>query len=415
MKHLLPILMVAMSVPSFAQNPIIRLTYEHVLDYLTMQTVSYHEFTYSGNRGGVIDDPQTLVAPWNTDNGKYDNVNSDLMLTYRDVSKTGKPIDSTEQWFDNADRLIYAHRYSQNTHIYDTIVYNGSNIDSSISYMSTANPTNNTRTVVVYTNPGQRGMIRTYKGGKLLHINTLSYDASGNLVKELRVSPVMPDTLMKLYTYNSNKKRTSAITFKNGKGYSLDTFEMYTFAYDAQGRNDITWQSTERDSLTGNIKPLYKMHNGYYLSQLDYVQKYKWDEKLKQYDIWDEYNFKYNTFGYISDLYESLEQGKKMIVRGFIYTHVWPLAIANPQPQPTIIQLYPNPAGEILTFRISIEEAQPFTASITDMQGRVLMQWNEAPAKTYTRTIPTAALPAGMYVLRVDGKETTTRSFVVRK
>jgi hypothetical protein len=50
------------------------------------------------------------------------------------------------------------------------------------------------------------------------------------------------------------------------------------------------------------------------------------------------------------------------------------------------------------------------------VQGRIVKQWQEAPATSYKQAISVATLPAGQYFIKLIGDETQlTERFVVNK
>lgn len=80
------------------------------------------------------------------------------------------------------------------------------------------------------------------------------------------------------------------------------------------------------------------------------------------------------------------------------------------------MDLFPSPATDAVHFRIDWRTPQAFTMHVTDMQGRVLQQWNEKATGSYERTLDVAQWPAGNYLLTVNGtRGEATRRFVVAR
>ncbi len=69
------------------------------------------------------------------------------------------------------------------------------------------------------------------------------------------------------------------------------------------------------------------------------------------------------------------------------------------------IKLYPVPAANELHLSVVWQEAQPFAATITDMQGKTYTGWTSGPRMYYTETIPISHLPPGHYILTLVGKQ----------
>jgi len=70
------------------------------------------------------------------------------------------------------------------------------------------------------------------------------------------------------------------------------------------------------------------------------------------------------------------------------------------------IKIYPNPTRGLLTVDIPLRESDRARISIFDMQGRTLMDFNNAGTST---DIDLSGQPAGMYLLRIfiNNKPTT--------
>jgi hypothetical protein len=65
------------------------------------------------------------------------------------------------------------------------------------------------------------------------------------------------------------------------------------------------------------------------------------------------------------------------------------------------LRLFPNPVGEVLT--VAMESGIAGTILIRDVQGKLVQSW-ETNGETQVQ-IPTAALPAGFYVLVFNNLE----------
>jgi hypothetical protein len=71
------------------------------------------------------------------------------------------------------------------------------------------------------------------------------------------------------------------------------------------------------------------------------------------------------------------------------------------------LKLFPVPAKDYIHIQMQWTNAQPFSMGIYDMSGRLCQQWSEVAIKDYYRKVPTANLPAGVYMLRVAAEEGT--------
>jgi hypothetical protein len=79
------------------------------------------------------------------------------------------------------------------------------------------------------------------------------------------------------------------------------------------------------------------------------------------------------------------------------------------------MSMYPNPARESLHLAIDWKNVQDFSVSVFDVSGRLHYSWQEHPALSYKRQIDVRALPAGMYMLKVQsGGNTWSEAFTVQ-
>jgi hypothetical protein len=77
--------------------------------------------------------------------------------------------------------------------------------------------------------------------------------------------------------------------------------------------------------------------------------------------------------------------------------------------------LYPNPASDKLNINYASTANGPLTASVFDLQGRLISQQKQMAMGKETFTIDTSTLSQGSYVLQlIDGEKTGSREFVVR-
>jgi hypothetical protein len=68
------------------------------------------------------------------------------------------------------------------------------------------------------------------------------------------------------------------------------------------------------------------------------------------------------------------------------------------------LQLSPVPASDYVQIQMQWTSVQPFTIGIYDMTGRLIQQWSEGAMKDYSRQMPIAKLPSGVYMLRVSAE-----------
>lgn len=85
--------------------------------------------------------------------------------------------------------------------------------------------------------------------------------------------------------------------------------------------------------------------------------------------------------------------------------------IANvAEPQEAL--LYPNPATGSVSLRVNWKQQQPVSILLHDMQGRLVRQWYEQAANTYSLQLH--GIQAGQYILRAaNGSEEMTKLLII--
>lgn len=182
------------------------------------------------------------------------------------------------------------------------------------------------------------------------------------------------------YTYNTSGK----ITLKLGKGWDtainnwgLGTV-LTTYTYDNAGNLlDSLQQLRNPDNTLDNIRRdrfTYNSHN----------------QILTQ----DARNAHNNAF----PIYESCG------LTTYYYNEV-PTSITNPTNGGVLLAVYPNPANYELHISLKWSEPQAFTATITDMAGRVCSFFSAPATPSFTNTLSIAHLPASNYLLSIRGSK----------
>ena len=118
---------------------------------------------------------------------------------------------------------------------------------------------------------------------------------------------------------------------------------------------------------------------------------------------------------YFSALYALIEEKFDTcfsITRDFLYHHLtFPISI--PETEELMIQVYPNPATDLLTIRIGdVSECKPLNVTVMDVMGRVVFA--EAVSSTEVR-LDVSQWPSGVYVIRTEQEGVCgVRKFVKR-
>lgn len=79
------------------------------------------------------------------------------------------------------------------------------------------------------------------------------------------------------------------------------------------------------------------------------------------------------------------------------------------------VEVYPIPSVNMINVLAEWKTPQPFTVSITGLDGRLVKQWEEKPCAVYKQTIPVNALPAGNYIITLQSAEgVSAKQFIVK-
>lgn len=132
-----------------------------------------------------------------------------------------------------------------------------------------------------------------------------------------------------------------------------------------------------------------------------------WNRLVKQFDTSYKEIFEYNTHG--------------LIEKEMYYSWISPSSWANPDitnyyyeeyeatgikgmPMSSFLKVYPIPAQNMVYIEIDVPEQQKVNLSVTDMQGRVIVQQNGATASGYYTTgLSVSGVPPGVYFLQAKG------------
>ncbi|HLO69756.1 MAG TPA: T9SS type A sorting domain-containing protein [Flavipsychrobacter sp.] len=78
------------------------------------------------------------------------------------------------------------------------------------------------------------------------------------------------------------------------------------------------------------------------------------------------------------------------------------------------LSLFPIPTANSINVYTNWKEPQPFTISITNVEGKIIKQWNEEPCEVYKKTISLMGMPPGNYILRLTGKTSqAAKQFII--
>ena len=354
--------------------------------------VSYQRVTFTRDGAGNI--TKELRELWNTTTSAWDNYTQKLNeYTNNNLTK-----QTAQRWHNSAWANDQVAEYTYNS--------NNQQVDyyfTSWNYMTGA-LYNKNKTVYTYNSSGHFIQLVTQNFDdptqqyvdKYRELHTV--DAAGNIVntfaQNYNTATAAWDDLSNLrYTYDS-------------KGQNVrDTFEQWD-AVNSVWKPSLTYEYTYDDS-GNNLDYILQLWN---TDSARYIK----DQRISQ--DWNSYNqlTRYHTYRWnkTTQVWEQVSGDRNNKYYYELYTPT-PGAVREQQ-MAAGMKLYPIPARDVITLKISEEMHNDFTVRITDMQGSVVATWQENAAKNYTKQIPLHGLPNGNYLISVnDGVNGVTKQFSV--
>ncbi|WP_276135045.1 T9SS type A sorting domain-containing protein [Polluticoccus soli] len=300
--------------------------------------------------------------------------------------------------------------------------YNGPLLTENIKGIS------NTKYIYNYQNSvlQRTDIISTLPGSSVFASYYYSYDPAGNL-KQVMYAKANPaatnDSNWSLYSYDGQNRLIGSMEI--GSYYNGFRDTIFTRQYAYNGNGDLVQQ----DGYSGPIlQPSSKL-----LSTYD--NQHRKTEMILMYSRYPTFTvdthqhivFTYDNYGLLTKLHtEQWDNGQWVpgpdsATASSSHTYTFEYEVAWPTGVPEVkeaanVKLYPSPASDFIRIETEWKNAQPFTAAILDMQGRVVRQWDEPGTKQYARTIPLTELPSGTYIIKLNcGEEQYSNRFSVYK
>jgi len=215
-----------------------------------------------------------------------------------------------------------------------------------------------------------------------------TYDASGNMISD-----------------TSKIVWLLAVIWRN--------MDLHTYSYtgsDRTGETDYKWPpainpSTTWSNWTNYIRVFDGSHN-----MMNKISQ-TWDTSLSAYvNSSTDYN-DYNSYNQPTNYYTFSWNDTSStweLAYGSYNDRYYYETYNDPTTVPTAgntvdMKLYPCPTADIMNLDLQWNEAQQAVIIIYDMSGRQLRQWQTEKTTSYHSNIPVSALPAGSYILHVQG------------
>lgn len=194
-----------------------------------------------------------------------------------------------------------------------------------------------------------------------------------------------------MYTYDAANNRIS------------ETGQTWVFGFPSAWRNSYYHTSgyDSRHNLVSHLEQTWSTGSSAWVNNRQYDYTFnKYDQMTsRKSNTWNAGGFWYPT---TSDYYSRY------------YYEEYSTGVSNVYATNGTLQLYPVPASSTLTVNLEWNTAQAAVATIYDMQGRAVAQWQLGNAAAYHSMISVAQLADGNYILRIKGeKDIMVQQFAV--
>lgn len=297
--------------------------------------------------------------------------------TYADYHYTGTRLDSTSYYTQNSNNVMF--KYQVFVYTYTPTSYLAE-VNRQVYSQLNGQPTDNYKITYQYDNGGNLISKDYYKNAAYDGGERYTYDVSSNILTYVHLSPGQVRVDSTHYYYNQG----SCI---KEEGYDLQSGTLFTTRYYQYSSQS----SMLLDSLVFYTGESQSTRSSSYYPTISTIAK----EVLVVY--YDQNNNPVNQ-------YERYR---------YVYEEYFPTGISNMKTNNKTLTIFPVPTTDILQLRADFTQAGKLEGVVTDMQGRVVYQWEDAAAKQYTKQLVLPQLPAGTYMLQVkSGDKQAVRQFI---
>lgn len=222
------------------------------------------------------------------------------------------------------------------------------------------------------------------------------------------------DTFSKTsYTRDASDRMTvELIQYWNSTTSTFDDGNRSTFTYDGSGNRTEElgegWDGTAWVTYWKNINSDFAG-----LHQPGTIIEVVWNSTTSAFDSSYRYHYTYNSYDkpetYWEEEWDDISGAwaptTSSISNRFHYETYTPAGVKQLSDPGATLHLFPVPAAATVTVKATWCEAQPFSAVIADMSGRIFSTWTVAATREYSEVVPVDRLPAGQYILTLYGKD----------
>ncbi len=311
---------------------------------------NYYRYTIANNAAGV--NTGQLIETWNANTGTYVN---NTLYTYTLNSSNQKTDETAQAWAVNYGAWVNSGHTSYTLNAQGAITQ-----QISQTWYASAGPYRNTTR------------------------SDFSYDATGLVVTEQTDYTWNNNSAMwngtNRYTYTLNAGRPVQRIDQTWDGNAWQPKFRYTYSYDAAGNITLT---------------NYDLYNSF----------------SSVYDMYHQITQTFNSFNQLTSFTELSNASGAYVVntyatkRNYYYETYSTTAagIGTPANNGVALSISPVPTDNELNISLKAEMSQAFTATITDMAGRVRYSFSIPAGKAFRTSLSISDLPAGNYLLRITG------------
>lgn len=386
-------------------------------DGTTLTLTDSSRLKYSWGRGGDLKSTLKFDTMYNYSNG---GTSAPLTLSDRSLglydashnqlSVTNQAYISSTMTYDNSERTLYTYNTSNLIVTQESQQWSGASWDPSDLDKFTYNSAGKQITDTTLTWSGSAWDYST--------LLTTTYTASGKENKQtvyFYISGLWLEFAAITYTYDVSDNVSMMLLQLNMSGLGLEDYQRMLYTYDV-AKNPILQEIEEWDgaswiNLSATASTFDASAN--VLSEIEL----NWDDAGGKYDSATRVNYTYNANNQVTSETSYTYVGTSWIMNAgdtrnnYYYQDYSPTSVKESSIATAKLNIYPIPAHNQLTIRITQESNESLNLRVTDVLGRSVMSRSYAAAKQIADEINTAELPAGQYFLQLSNG--TTSAFTV--
>lgn len=219
------------------------------------------------------------------------------------------------------------------------------------------------------------------------------------------------DYSKEIYTYDGANNMLIKLTQKwNSTAGLWKNLNREVHSYDASNNKTGTVYETW-DNAAGSWEESSRTLNSSFTAHLPGQEiMQEWDKPTSAYKNMVKNTFTYNSFNQVTFFGQQswdaaandwdADRTNEMFYYESYASAVEPVANTNGS-----VKIYPVPASGSVTIEVLWDEAQDFSLAVMDQQGKVFEAKNIAPCQQYKGQLEVGALPAGNYILQLEGSK----------